>query len=128
MIHRTLFPVPSSTPELAENVWEQHNTGLVQHTDTCHCPERNEQSIACGNVQPDREESNCEEVVKEYHRLSDNARQESYRSIDALSASLEIPEAPLLESSELGVWSLSVFSVCVAATQSQLTIRCEERV
>jgi hypothetical protein len=42
-------------------------------------------------------------VVEEDHRLSDNARQKPNRSIDTLSASLEVAEAPLLKSSELGV-------------------------
>jgi hypothetical protein len=116
VIRHKALPWTFSTPEFAEDVGEQHHASLVQHTDTRHRPERHEQRIARCDVQPDREECHSEEVVKEDHGLPDDARQKSYRSIDALSASLEVAEAPLLKSSELGVCIMSVIFICTAAT------------
>lgn len=75
VIHRTLDPLPSSAPQLAEDVWEQHNAGLVQHSNTRHCSKRHQQSITRRDVDPDREESNREEMVKEDHRLPDDTSQ-----------------------------------------------------
>jgi hypothetical protein len=116
VILMTVFAWTFSTPEFAEDVWEQHNASLVQHTNTCHCSERHEQSITRCNVQPDREERHSEEVVEEDHGLPNYARQKSNRSVNALSASLEVPEAPLLKSSELRICTMSVILICAPAT------------
>jgi len=92
-----------SSPDFGEYVREDDNACLPKHTDTSDDAEWKLGHTTGGDVDPDGEQGDGEEVVEEDERLSDNTREQSNRTVNAFTASLEVTEATELESFELWV-------------------------
>lgn len=92
-----------SNPHLTPDKRKKHHAGLPKHLHALGQGEGELPGRGGGELEPDGEEGDGEEVVEEDEGFADDAGEEADGAVDAGAAALEVAEAAELEGAEGGV-------------------------
>ena len=115
------------TSELRKNKGKQYHTSFVEDADTRHERPGNFVQRGSREGEPYREHCDGEEVEKQHKGPADDTSKQSDRTIDALTATLKVPETTQLQSLELRIYIKISVGQCVSVCRLSIhTIRSKE--
>ena len=115
------------TSKLRKNEGKQHHTSFVEDADTRYERPGNFVQRGSREDEPYREHCDRKEVEKQHEGLADDTSKQSDRTIDALAATLKVPETTQLQSLELRIYIKISVGQCVSMCRLSIhTIRSKE--